>query len=211
MLSLNVMTDPFQLHLPRSTTVPIVASIPHSGLLIPAAIAPTFQPQFQAYLPHQDWHLDKLYDFLPEFGITVLEAIYSRYVVDLNRAAKAPLLGNFWTSVVPEQTAFNVPLYQTLPTAEEVADRVKQYYHPYHQKLTELLRDRIDQFGRVYLLDLHSFFGPITDPVCLGNVNGQSCSRRFMESVQSKFSAQGYAVVSNKVFNILRVTMDSFL
>jgi N-formylglutamate amidohydrolase len=85
------MADPFQLHLPRSTAVPIVASIPHSGLLIPGAIATTFQPQFQAYLPHQNWHFDKLYDFLPEFGITVLEAIflaaiYSRCVVVITRS-----------------------------------------------------------------------------------------------------------------------------
>ncbi len=32
------------------------------------------------YLPNQDWQLDKLYDLLPDLGVTVLQAIYSRYI-----------------------------------------------------------------------------------------------------------------------------------
>jgi N-formylglutamate amidohydrolase len=64
-----------------------------------------------------------------------------------------------------------------------------------------LLNQMIDRFGRVYLLDLHSFMGPIDDDVCLGNVNEGSCSEFLISTVESAFASKGYQVVRNKVFN----------
>lgn len=194
------MTDIFRLRLPTTQTCPIIANLPHSGLFVPADIAENLTKNHQNFLPNQDWHLDKLYQFLPDLGITVLQAVYSRYVVDLNRILQPPFFGNFWRSVVPEKTAFNASLYQTLPSSEEIEQRIEQYYKPYHQQLHNLLEKFIDQFGKVYLLDLHSFFGLIPDPVCLGNVNGKSCSEGFISTVERAFSSQGYPVVRNKVF-----------
>jgi N-formylglutamate amidohydrolase len=195
------MTPPFLLHLPTTQAIPVIASLPHSGLVVPNEIADHLEPSHQHYLPNQDWHLDKLYEFLPELGITVLQAVYSRYVVDLNRSPKEPLFGNFWQSVIAEKTAFNVSLYQSPPSSQEVQQRVEQYYHPYHHQLQALLDQSIAEFGKVYLLDLHSFFGLIEDEVCLGNGNGKTCSDRFMATVEAAFCAKGYQVVRNKVFS----------
>ncbi|MBE9177786.1 N-formylglutamate amidohydrolase [Oculatella sp. LEGE 06141] len=195
------MTTPFLLHLPTTQPIPIIASLPHSGLLVPQDIADQLEPSYQHYLPNQDWHLDKLYDFLPGLGITVLQAIYSRYVVDLNRSPNEPLFGNFWQSIIAEKTAFNVPLYQTLPSQQEIQQRVEHYYHPYHDRLQSLLNQFMEQFGRVYLLDLHSFFGLIEDEICLGNGNGKSCGDRFISSAEAAFCSKGYQVVRNKVFS----------
>lgn len=196
-----VMAPPFYLHLPKSAIRPIVASLPHSGLAVPEAIAQTLDVRYQNHLPNQDWHLNKLYDFLPSLGITTLEAIYSRYVVDLNRSAKEPLFGSFWKSVVSEKTAFDQPLYRTPPSQDEIERRVEQFYQPYHQQLKELLNQLINQFGQVYLFDLHSFLGLISDEVCLGNVNGRSCSDFWLSMVETEFSTKGYQVVRNKVFS----------
>lgn len=195
------MTTPFLLHRPTTQAIPIVANLPHSGLLVPPAIADHLELPYQHYLPNQDWHLDKLYDFLPSLGITVLQAIYSRYVVDLNRSLKEPLFGNFWQSAIAEKTAFNVPLYQTPPSQSEIQQRIEQYYHPYHDQLQSVLNQWIEQFGKVYLLDLHSFFGLIEDEICLGNGNGKTCGDRFMTIVEDAFCSNGYQVVRNKVFS----------
>lgn len=195
------MTNPFLLHLPTTQAIPIVANLPHSGLLVPKAIADHLEPAYQHYLPNQDWHLDKLYDFLPSLGIIVLQAIYSRYVVDLNRSLKEPLFGSFWQSVIAEKTAFNAPLYQTPPSPLEIQQRIEHYYQPYHEQLQKMLNQRIEQFGKVYLLDLHSFFGLIEDEICLGNGNGKTCSDRFISIVENAFCENGYQVVRNKVFN----------
>ncbi|MEM9804639.1 MAG: N-formylglutamate amidohydrolase [Cyanobacteria bacterium P01_D01_bin.56] len=193
--------SPFQVHLPTRQPCPIIASIPHSGLSIPEEINTLLNRQYQIYLPHQDWHLDKLYDFLPSLGITVLEAGYSRYVVDLNRAAKEPFMGSFWQAAVPKQTAFGSALYRVLPSQQQVKQRIEQVYRPYHQQLETLLQGAIAQFGQVYLLDLHSFAGPIQDQVCLGNNNGRTCSEDWMATVESAFVKNDYQVACNKVFN----------
>ncbi len=195
------MPDPFLLHLPTAHTIPVIASLPHSGLLIPKEITDTLENSHHHYLPNQDWHLDKLYDFLPRLGITVLQAVYSRYVVDLNRSLQEPLFGNFWQSAVAEKTAFNTAIYQTSPSREEVEQRVEQYYRPYHQQLQTLLNEKIEQFGKVYLLDLHSFFGLIEDEICLGNRNGATCSEHLISVVEAAFCSQSYQVVRNKAFS----------
>ncbi|MGF1491654.1 MAG: N-formylglutamate amidohydrolase [Microcoleaceae cyanobacterium] len=191
---------PLTVQLPQSGICPVVASLPHSGLCVPAEISQSLSPPYQDHLPNQDWHLDKLYDFLPDLGVTVLQANYSRYVVDLNRSLQPPIFGNFWRSPIPEKTAFNHPLYQTPPTLQELEARIQQYYHPYHQKLQQLLDQMIQQFGQVYLFDLHSFLGLIEDEVCLGNMGGQSCSSEWINQVEAAFKAQNYQVVQNKVF-----------
>lgn len=133
-----------------------------------------------------------------------MQANYSRYVVDLNRALKPPFLGSFWSAVVPEQTAFKQPIYRSKPMGKpsrsEVRDRIEHYYTPYHQQLTALLNEKISQFGYVYLLDLHSFMGIITDDVCLGNADGKTCGPHLIESAEAAFAQQGYQVVKNKVF-----------
>lgn len=190
---------------PQVRSLPIVANLPHSGLAVPNAIALQFTPEHLRSLPNSDWHLQSLYRFLPDLGITMMQANYSRYVVDLNRALKPPFFGSFWSAVVPEQTAFKQPIYREQeksqkPSPEEVRSRINNYYTPYHQQLATLLNETISQHGKVYLLDLHSFMGLITDDVCLGNANGKTCSAALIEAVNNSFSKQGYQVVNNKVF-----------
>lgn len=192
--------EPFILHPPQGQAVPIVANLPHSGMVVPETIAAQFLPTHLQSLPNTDWHLDQLYRSLPALGITVLQATHSRYVVDLNRPLQDPIFGNFWTSVIPEQTAFGQPIYATMPSREQLQGRIETVYTPYHQKLTALLEATIAEFGKVYLLDLHSFFGPITEAVCLGDRNGKTCSEFLIASVEQHFSHH-YPVVRNKVFN----------
>ncbi|PSB30063.1 N-formylglutamate amidohydrolase [Stenomitos frigidus] len=193
--------EPFILHAPQGQAVPIIANLPHSGMMVPEAIAAQFAPTQLKSLPNTDWHLDQLYRSLPMLGMTVLQATHSRYVVDLNRQLQEPIFGSFWSSVIPEQTAFGKPIYVATPSLEQLQERVEKFYVPYHRKLTQLLQKTIVDFGKVYLLDLHSFFGPITEAVCLGNRNGKTCSEHLMASVETHFRRKNYQVVRNKVFN----------
>lgn len=192
--------DLFEVLRPTGVSKPIVANLPHSGLQVPAKIAEMFTDEQQQSLPNSDWHLQKLYDFLPSLGITVMQANYSRYVVDLNRAIKPPLFGSFWSAVVPERTAFNKDIYIRKPTRSEVRSRIEQYYTPYHDQLAALLNEAIAQHGKVYLLDLHSFMGLITEDVCLGNAKGETCSEHVLNTVENSLSQQQFQVVKNKVF-----------
>jgi N-formylglutamate amidohydrolase len=190
----------FNIHIPKGSAIPLVANLPHSGLFVPDDIAEQFTSEHLQSLPNSDWHLDRLYQSLPTLGITVLQATHSRYVVDLNRQLKEPIFGNFWTSVIPEQTAFGKPIYQTQPSSEHLQERVQKFYIPYHDKLSTILQEKIDEFGKVYLLDLHSFLGLITDDIDLGSGNGETCSELLISSVEQNFLSKGYQVVRNKKF-----------
>ncbi len=190
----------FNIYRPTVKALPLIANIPHSGLFVPDDIAAQFTTEHLKSLPNSDWHLDKLYDFLPNLGITVLQATHNRYVIDLNRQAKEPFFGSFWSSVIPENTAFNKPIYPNKPSQEQIEARVEKYYLPYHHQLKSLLQEKIAEFGLVYLLDLHSFCGLINDDVCLGNVNNQTCSDLLISTADKCFTSQGLQVVRNKKF-----------
>ncbi|MGB3293748.1 MAG: N-formylglutamate amidohydrolase [Phormidesmis sp.] len=192
--------DLFNILAAQGEPLPVVANLPHSGLELPPNVASQFTDEHLRSLPNSDWHLQPLYSFLPSLGITVMQANYSRYVVDLNRALKPPFFGSFWSAVIPEQTAFKQPVYVQQPSQAEVIARIDKFYTPYHQRLSTLIDEMIAQFGKVVLLDLHSFMGLITDDVCLGNANGKTCAPELIERTAACFVRQGYQVVTNKVF-----------
>jgi N-formylglutamate deformylase len=114
----------FELKLPTCSPVPIVANLPHSGTFIPALIEAQMSPGHARSIPNTDWHLNQLYDFLPALGVTVLQATHSRYVVDLNRSLRPPLLGSFYSSVIPAQTAFGHEVYVTPPSDAQIQARI---------------------------------------------------------------------------------------
>ncbi len=68
----------FTIYKPTIKTVPLIANLPHSGMFVPQDIAVNFTPEHLQSLPNTYWHLDKLYNFLPNLGITVMQANYSR-------------------------------------------------------------------------------------------------------------------------------------
>jgi N-formylglutamate amidohydrolase len=192
---------------PTQDKHPIVANIPHCGTHIPDSIRRKFKRDPEPILPSHDWFLDKLYDFLPALGVTVLHANYSRYVVDLERDIAAPHLGPFMSSIVYEDTMWGRPLYEIAPTQSEVEERIKEYYIPYHEQLADLLGIVIGEFGRVYLLDLHSFFGhpyvdasEISTEVELGNRHGTTCSEHLIECFAKAFRAHSFRVASNSLW-----------
>lgn len=47
---------------------------------------------------------------------------------------------------------------------------------------------------------MHSFGGLINDEVCLGNINGKTCTEHFINTVERAFINQKYQVVKNKTF-----------
>jgi N-formylglutamate deformylase len=136
----------------------LVISVPHAGTYLPDAIANLLTPIGRAVID-TDWHVDRLVDFAPSLGATLLVATHSRTVVDLNRAPGGGLLypGKIETSLCPVETFAGDPLYANdPPTADEIAERTIRYWQPYHDALQAELA-RIKQLhGRAHLLDVHS-------------------------------------------------------
>jgi N-formylglutamate deformylase len=190
----------FNLLVPVHARLPIVASLPHSGTYAPRRVLRQYRQEPPAVLAPADWHLEKLYGFLPELGVTVIQATHSRYVVNLNRGLTPPLFGPERESVVSRSNCFAALLYDKEPDKDEVRERIERYYLPYHRRLERILMKTVRGFGRAYLLDLHSYYqGPDAD-VCLGDVNGTTCSELLTGCFERAFRRQGFSVVRNDVW-----------
>jgi N-formylglutamate deformylase len=144
---------------PTSSRVPLLISVPHSGVAIPLPIARRL-PKAQVLLPEDtDWWVDELYRFAPELGIELITATYSRFVIDLNRSGeKLYADGRSETSMVPTTTFSGKALYEPseVPGAAELAERKREYYDPYHAFLATRLAEIRKAFGIAVLVDGHS-------------------------------------------------------
>ena len=191
----------YRVHPARAPAVPVVASLPHSGELVPAAMRARLSATLQHCLLNTDWFLPQVYAFLPDLGVSMIEARYSRYVADANRSPTGPHFGPFFRAVVPEHTAGGLPVYTTAPGDEEIAQRVSGYHADYHAGLGALLEAAHAQAPRVLLLDLHSFMEPSDDDVCLGDARGKSCAPEVTQSFAFALRAHGFSVGVNTPFN----------
>lgn len=201
--------SPFQVREPTAKEVPVLVSIPHTGVHVPEAIAADFASDYIRSLPMTDWHLHDIYDFLPALGVTTLYATYSRFVADLNRPPDdTPLYpGRFETGFVAAKTFWGDDIYSTPPHAEEIVRRRELVYAPYHAKLLELIETKIARFGAVVLVDAHSvasrankLHGELKDDIYLGDRDGRTNSGWLTAGVEQSFQKAGYKVVRNNPY-----------
>lgn len=188
--------------------LPLLVSIPHDGHELPPNIADRMTPTARA-LPDTDWHVRRLYEFAADLGCSVIAARYSRYVVDLNRPVDDANLypGQTATGLCPTMTFFGEPIY-TSDYAPAVADRVRRYWQPYHDRLRQALKEARQRHGYALLWDAHSilsrvprlFDGRLPD-LNLGTNGGASCSPAIEAALVDVLRSQSaYSWVANGRF-----------
>lgn len=190
-------------------TVPVILSIPHTGTHVPAAILDRFTHKAKP-LPDTDWHVEKLYGFARELGVHIVAATHSRYVIDLNRGADDASLypGQFTTGLCPTTLFDGSPLYLTgeQPSAEEIRERTKIYWQPYHDKLSTLIETLKQKYEGVTLFDAHSirshvptlFEGTLPD-LNLGTAHG-TADPALVAKLIDICAASGYSYAHNGRF-----------
>jgi N-formylglutamate deformylase len=195
----------------RAGDSPLLVSMPHAGTHVPPAILERLTSEARA-LPDTDWHLDRLYDFLPALGASRLAATHSRYVVDLNRPADDENLypGQDTTGVVPIDTFAKQPLYREgcEPGPHEVARRIETYWKPYHARLAQELERLRRAHGYALLWEAHSIFSEVPrffagrlPELNLGTAGGASCGPGLGEALLARAAqAQGYSAALNGRF-----------
>ncbi len=165
---------------------PLLVSIPHLGARLPAEMAEHMTAAGKA-VADTDWELDRLYDFTGTLATPVISAIFSRYAIDLNRppdnAVLYPGLGG--TGLVALNNFRNEPIYlpDRAPSEREIAERLRTYWRPYHDRLQGELNRIRAQHGYAILFECHSipsrvpklFDGRLTD-LNLGTASGASCA-----------------------------------
>lgn len=207
------MTEVYSITPARGKRLPILISSPHSGVAIPDDLNHRFDPDLAERPDDADWYVDRLYEFAPDMGITVIQANYCRWVVDLNRSPNdEPLYkdGRHLTGLVPTTNFLGKRLYlldQPVPTDDEIHERKAHYYRPYHSKITELLSDLLEEFDHVLLYDAHSIrrrvptihFEPFPDLI-LGDQDGETAHPDLIAAAVDVLSSSDYTFSHNKPF-----------
>lgn len=199
----------FEVREPVVAEIPVLVSIPHTGIHVPSRVAAQFASEYIRSLPMTDWHLHHLYDFLSELGATTIYATYSRFVADLNRPPDdEPLYpGQFETGCVALKTFWGEEIYRTPPNTDEIDERRRLVHAPYHAKLLELLQAKMAQFGRAVLIDAHSVasrasltHGELKEEIYLGDRDGCSNAGWLTSMADETFRRQGFKVVRNNPY-----------
>jgi len=179
---------------------PLLVSLPHVGTELPADQRGRYRPR-AIEVEDTDWHLERLYGFVRERGVSLLVPRYSRYLIDLNRPPEdAPMYpGVNNTELCPTRFFTGEPLYRDgrAPDAAEVARRVDHYWRPYHHALEDELERLRARHGHVVLFEGHSirselpwlFEGRLPD-LNLGTVDGTSCAASLRESLAAVLASQ---------------------
>lgn len=207
------MNNPYFLIEPAGQKVPVVLSVPHSGVEFPDELKSHYHAELMAQPDDTDWFVHDLYNFAPALGITVIHAKYSRWVIDLNRDPESKPLytdGRIITELVPKTDFLGNSLYvdgKFIPDQAEIERRLENYYWPYYRKIESLLAERIKEFGEVLLWDAHSIrrfvptiqSAPFPDLI-LGDNDEKSARSAIINLALNGLKAGKYAVNHNSPF-----------
>ena len=190
-------------------SLPLLISVPHDGINVPAEIRARMTPAGQA-LPDTDWHVADLYDFARDIGVSMLVANYSRYVVDLNRPANDEALypGQLATGLCPLETFAGDAIYTEggLSGAEKAA-RIERFWQPYHRCIDAELTALRARHGYALLWDAHSipsavprlFEGALPE-LNIGSNDSSSCAAAIEAAVVKVTASSGFSTAVNGRF-----------
>lgn len=203
---------------PRGEAAPLVFDLPHSGALYPDDFV--FSCPLPVLRRAEDAYVDELFAGAPDFGATLIAAVFPRSYLDVNRSADdldPGLLSGSWPRHLPLKPATRVglvrryaqagvPIYDRKLHPDEVMARVERYYAPYHRALDETCDRLHRQFGAVWHINCHSM--PSTGnrqmgrkgehgDFVLGDRDGATCAPEFTDFVASVLRGMGYEVHVN--------------
>ncbi len=189
---------------------PLILSVPHAGIEIPAQYARHLQSPWLAR-KDTDWWIDRLYDFAPALGVTLVRTAISRTIVDPNRSPSGTSLypGQATTELCPTTTFDGEPLYApgAAPDADEVAARRAAYFDPYHAAIEAQIERLRRDHAAVVLYDCHSIrsaiprlFAGVLPNFNIGTYDGASCSIELTSAVESLCESTGLSWVTNGRF-----------
>lgn len=209
--------DLYQITQPTAPKVPIILSVPHSGTFFPPEIESRLHADKAQTPDDTDWFIDRLYDFAPAMGVTIIKANYSRWVIDLNRDPESKPLytdGRVITGLVPVTNFNGEPLYQSgEPDEHEIAERVHKYYIDYHEQIENMLEQTKNEFGKALLFDAHSIRKvvpgiqevPFPDLI-LGDNDGKSASAEIIKAAWDALQTDTYKSEHNTPFKGGQIT-----
>lgn len=214
----------YRLMRPNDARSCAIFSSPHSGAEYSSAFLAETRLNALALRSSEDAFVDELFAAAPLHGAPLLVAKAPRAFVDLNRAADeldpSVILGAKVSGVNPRIAAGLGVIPRVVSNSQvirngkmslaEAKARVAEFHAPYHNRLSQLIKDHRARFGMAILVDCHSMpkealdAAPMVDgqapDIVLGDRFGASCDRWVADMAQDIFSEAGFKVARNAPF-----------
>ena len=212
---------------------PIVLSSPHSGRDFPKEFLQNSCCTEKELRTSEDCFVDELIVSASNAGIPMISMNIPRTFVDVNRdkieiddtmyfdkKASSDNIGSrrcrVGLGVIHRIITQNKPIYDGLLSYEEVKERIKFVYDPYHKRLKQLIDKCQKKFGFCLLLDCHSMPSKICNimneikPVefCISNLFDESCPAPISEFMGKALSDKGYRVEYNRPYAGAYITFN---
>jgi N-formylglutamate amidohydrolase len=210
---------------PVSDGAPLVFDIPRSGHDYPNDFRSP--ADFHEVKSSISMYVDRLFDQAPLHGATWLYACFPNAYIDANRheADIDPALidGTLTRPFEPTEKSqlgvglihrvcdgTSAPLQQIPISTTDLRRRLDEFYWPYHNELSSILRDMRKRASIAYHVSCHSMAsiarnvskdaGALRSDFDIGDRTGTTCDRAFVDTVQTFLSGLGYDVTVNKHF-----------
>lgn len=212
-----VIDDVVVRHDPVGLPVPLLFDSPHSGTRYPADF--NFICPFPLLRQAEDTHVDELFCMVPDYGATLICALFPRSYIDVNRAPDdidPGMLDGPWPGVTrPSGKSLagmglvrhlcrpGVPMYDGRLPVVAIQDRLENYWRPYHDLMAETLDALQARFGAVYHVNCHSMPSFVIGPdrqrpdFVLGDRDGTTAEAGFTRLVADTLRGMGYLVRIN--------------
>ncbi len=209
---------------PDVRTTPVIFASPHSGRDYAWSFLRRSVLDERAIRSSEDAFVDLLFECAPEFGSPLLTCSAPRAFIDVNRSldeldpaliegvGKAPHNPRVASGlgVVPRVVANGRSIYRGRLSLGEARGRIDDYWHPYHDALTQLLDESRAQFGEAVLIDCHSMpreaietistaKGALPD-IVIGDRFGAAADAGIVEQVEAAFNRAGLRTARNAPF-----------
>ena len=205
---------------PAADGIPLLYDSPHSGRIYPADFDSALP--IEALRRGEDAFVDQLIAPAVGHGVTVLEALFPRGYIDVNRQGDdidPALLSDPWPGLNPgPKTDLGIglirkvivpgaPIYARRLSRAEVEARIADYYKPYRGILRTELDGLRSNHGQVRWIDWHSMksVGNAATPdgarrrpdVVLGDLDGAAAGAEFRALVEDTLRKEGLSVAIN--------------
>jgi N-formylglutamate deformylase len=152
-----------------------------------------------------DHHVDRLYAFAADLGVTIIHSRISRTVIDLNRDPSGQSLypGQATTGLCSDVTFDGEPLCAVgaEPDAAEIERRQACYFDPYHAALDNQIERLRALYPAIVLYDAHSirshvprlFEGELPQ-FNIGSYDGASCDQALTNAIAANCADDSHVV-----------------
>ena len=205
MKSIKLLTEnPVSIERPRTQSMPLVLSCPHSGQNYPLDFIKASALEPLRLRSSEDSFVNEIFQQAKHLGAPLIHALFPRVFVDVNRGPfeldptmfKTRLPDYVTTKnnrisaglgTIAKSVAHGELIYKRKLDFGEVKKRIDLFYKPYHRALQRLVQDTKNQFGYCILLDCHSMpssaarstfprpHGNKRLDIVLGDCHGSSC------------------------------------